>query len=649
MGGDGGLDAFKARLPLAEIIGRHVRLTRRGREHIGLCPFHREKSPSFSVVEDKGFYHCFGCGAHGTAIDFVMQIEGVTFADALMRLQEMTGIEAPRRRQDEKPRTDPSLAEANAAAMRWFERCLLEPAGREARTYLRERGVTDEARERFHLGLAPSERRGLADWLGQQGFGEEIAVAAGLAIAPEDGGATFDRFRDRLMFPIEDMRGQIVGFGGRALAGQKAKYLNSPETPLFHKGSLLYGLPLAARAARKAETILLVEGYMDVVAVAQAGMAEVVAPLGTAVTEEQLRLLWRHAEEPTVCLDGDRAGFAAALRLARRALPVMQAGQSLRFVLLPEGDDPDSLVRRRGRTALDGLVRTAVPLSRLIWQAEWNAKPVTTPEQFAGLRRRLFDHVQLAGDHTLRGLLRDQFEVLLRARSPQAFGDRRRGRDRDGRNRRLDPRSGGGRTEGWSRGWEGTGRLGASLPDPARMSESRLLAPFLRRPALLDVFDEALAELDLSDAGLESLRREILAWHADPGDLEPNDLRHHLLTHGFGRVVEEVLAAAGSPHPLATVQSVGGAGVAEGGATEGDAARDGVAEDDGTGEGEVRRLLDVWRRRRAREQVGASYGIAIEQRRFADLETRRLSHDELLNGASPEIDVEDGDPEREAD
>jgi DNA primase len=304
------LEEFKARLPLVEIIGRHVRLTRRGREWQGLCPFHREKTPSFTVSEAKGFYHCFGCGQHGTAIDFVMAIEGVDFGQAVQRLAELFGLPAPRGG-DGKPRVDQSIYAANQAAARWFAGRLQAREGQPGAEYLAARGLDHAIIERFGLGYAPGERAALKRAMLAEGYTEAQLLEAGLLVQPDDGGASFDRFRDRVMFPIQDQRGRVVGFGGRTLGEARAKYLNTPETTAFHKGELLYGLPLARAAIRERSAVIVVEGYMDVIALAQAGFAHAVAPLGTAIGEAQLAQLWQFADEPLICLDGDEAGLRA--------------------------------------------------------------------------------------------------------------------------------------------------------------------------------------------------------------------------------------------------------------------------------------------------------------------------------------------------
>ncbi|HZD26552.1 MAG TPA: DNA primase, partial [Alphaproteobacteria bacterium] len=394
------LDELRARTGLAELVGRRVRLVRRGREHTGLCPFHNEKTPSFTVNEDKGFYHCFGCGAHGSAIDFVMQTENLSFPEAVEKLALEAGLEVPRERPEDREREARrrSLYDVMEAAAEWFEAQLAGQIGAGARDYLAGRGVRPQTVGRFRLGYAPERREALKAALLARGFAEAQLVEAGLLIRPEDGGDSYDRFRQRLIFPITDRRGRVVAFGGRALAEQKAKYLNSPETPLFHKGRLLYNLAGAREAVREAGTVLVTEGYMDVIALAEAGFGHAVAPLGTALTEEQMQELWRLAPEPVLCFDGDNAGQRAAFRAAERALPLLKPGHSFRFVGLPPGEDPDSLVRGQGAGAMRALVEAAEPLGAVIWRMATEGQSFNTPERRAGLRQALREAVARIAD-----------------------------------------------------------------------------------------------------------------------------------------------------------------------------------------------------------------------------------------------------------
>ncbi|MGL6043981.1 MAG: DNA primase, partial [Sandaracinobacteroides sp.] len=394
------LDDLRARTGLASVVGRRVKLTRAGRELKGCCPFHKEKTPSFYVNEDKGFYHCFGCGAHGDAIGFVMAQDGLTFMDAVKSLAAEAGLTVPEQRRDD-PETEKraGLVELLAGAADWYQAQLASVGGAGARAYLQQRGVAPGLQARFGLGYAPDSRDALAKAL-QARFPTsepdqllpDQLLEAGLS--GDADGRRYDRFRGRLMFPIHDARGRTVGFGGRALGAANApagaqprqvepKYLNSPEGPVFHKGQLLYNLHRAAPAARKSGRLLVVEGYMDVVGLAGADIAEAVAPLGTALTEDQMQLAWKLVPEPVLAFDGDGAGVRAASRAATRALPLIGAGRSLAFVALPKGQDPDDLARQGGRAAIEALLETAQPLERFLFEAEQATGPLDTPERRA--------------------------------------------------------------------------------------------------------------------------------------------------------------------------------------------------------------------------------------------------------------------------
>jgi DNA primase len=399
------LDEIRARVDLGEVVGRHVKLARRGREFVGLSPFQNEKSPSFTVVPEKGFYHCFSSGEHGDVIDFVMKVEGLSFPDAVERLAGLAGVPIPADTPEEQARNKKrqSLYGVVEAATRYFERCLHMPEGKAAATYLRGRGLDDETIARFRLGYAPNSRTAIKGALGREGIDEAALIEAGLLIEIEDTARKpYDRFRGRIMFPITDRRGRAIAFGGRIVADGEPKYLNSPETPLFHKGSVLYGLNQASRAARNANSVIVTEGYMDVIALNRAGIENAVAPLGTALTEEQFALLWRLATEAVLCFDGDRAGQQAAARAAERALPLLKPEFGLRFALLPPGEDPDSLVTSQGREAMTRVLAAAVPLSEALWSIESGGRVPATPEARAALQQRLDKHTANITDTTVR-------------------------------------------------------------------------------------------------------------------------------------------------------------------------------------------------------------------------------------------------------
>jgi DNA primase len=407
------LDELRMRTTLSTLIGRQVKLQKAGREWKACCPFHREKTPSFTINDEKGFYHCFGCGAHGDAIRFLTEARGLPFMDAVKELADSAGMELPAPDPQARQRAEQAsgLHELVEAAARWFQEQLGGIEGSGARAYLQERGVSEATIARFGFGFAPDSRSKLKASL--NGFGVSNLIEAGLLVAPEadEGRHTrepYDRFRGRLMIPIRDQRGRAIAFGGRILGDGEPKYLNSPETPLFDKGRTLYNLDLAGPASRLTRRVIVVEGYMDVIALDQAGIGEAVAPLGTALTEGQLERLWKLAPSPILCFDGDAAGQKAAIRAALRALPHIGPGRSLSFVTLPAGQDPDDLLRARGRPALETLIGSAEPLVDRLWHYEQDAEPRSTPEQKAGLRRRLLDHASAIQDPDVRDQYRHE-------------------------------------------------------------------------------------------------------------------------------------------------------------------------------------------------------------------------------------------------
>jgi len=395
------LDELRARTLLSSLVGKSVKLQKAGREFKGCCPFHNEKTPSFYVNDDKAFYHCFGCGAHGDAIRWMTDQRGVPFIDAVKELAQMAGMEMPAAdpRAAERAERAKGLHEACADAAEWFVQQLNGIAGAEARGVLERRGISAATAKEFGLGYAPDSRGKLKAALKE--FGDLLLVEAGLLIAVE-GKEPYDRFRGRLMIPIRDPRGRVIAFGGRVIGDGEPKYLNSPETPLFDKGRTLYNLDRAGAASRRTGRILVVEGYMDVIALAQAGIEEAVAPLGTALTEGQLERLWRLSDVPMLCFDGDAAGQKAAIRAATRAMPMLAPGRSLAFVTLPDGLDPDDLVRQRGPGALEALLSNAQPMADRLWAHELAAEPLDTPEQRAGLRQRLNARAEAIQDRNVR-------------------------------------------------------------------------------------------------------------------------------------------------------------------------------------------------------------------------------------------------------
>jgi DNA primase len=418
------LDELRARTLLSAVIAPSVKLLKAGREFKACCPFHNEKSPSFTVNDEKGFYHCFGCGAHGDAIRFLTEARGLPFMDAVKELAGQAGLDVPAadpRMRDQAERSA-DLTDVMASAQKWFAEQLQGIDGGEARNYLNQRGIDAATVSRFGIGLAPQGRNKLKAAL--LALGEDKLVDTGMLIRPDEPGKdSYDRFRGRLMFPVRDQRGRVIAFGGRILGDGEPKYLNSPETVLFDKGRTLYNIDRAGPASRKANRLIVVEGYMDVIALDRAGIAEVVAPNGTALTEAQLERMWRLDPAPILCFDGDSAGQKAAIRAAGRALPHLGPERTLRFVALPAGQDPDDVVKNGGRAAIEELLGAAEPLVDKLWAHERDAAPLDTPEARAGLKQRLIDHAGVIADPSLRQLYRDEwlqrFDALVR---PQRGG-----------------------------------------------------------------------------------------------------------------------------------------------------------------------------------------------------------------------------------
>jgi DNA primase len=426
------LDELRARVTLSSVIMRTVKLTRAGREWKACCPFHNEKSPSFTVNDQKGFYHCFGCQAHGDVISWMIDQRGLTFMDAVKELAAQAGMEVPRAdpREARAAEERAGLHDVMAAAQAWFVEQLASPAGAEARAYLQKRGFNQRTIDRFGFGFAPDDRTALKTALSR--FDEAMLVEAGLLIAVDDK-APYDRFRGRLMLPIQDARERVIAFGGRVLQDRDgvAKYLNSPDTPLFDKGRTLYNLHRAGPASRKTERVVVVEGYMDVIALAAAGIDDAVAPMGTALTERQIELLWRMVDKPVLCFDGDSAGQRAAMKAAARALPLLRPGHSLQIVQLPKGLDPDDVVKKQGAAAMEGLLGETKPVLDLVWEQERDALPLTTPEDKAGLKERLLAHVDAIQHPDIKALykrdLMDRYSAFAfppREFKPREFSKR---------------------------------------------------------------------------------------------------------------------------------------------------------------------------------------------------------------------------------
>ncbi len=530
------LDDLRFRVRLTDVIGRKVKLVRAGREWKGCCPFHTEKTPSFYINEDKGFYHCFGCGANGDVIRYLTDAEGMGFMDAVKELAAQAGMEVPRDAPEDiaKQERARSLHDVMEQAAQFFQDQLAGIGGSSARSYIGTRGLSAATSAQFRLGFAPDSRTALRTALLAKGFSEDQLVEAGMLIAVDDK-QPYDRFRGRLMFPIRDPKGRVIAFGGRILGTGEPKYLNSPDTPLFDKDRQLFNFDQAAPPARKAAIIHVVEGYMDVIALAQAGIETAVAPLGTAVTEDQIKLLWRCAPEPLLCFDGDAAGQRASLRTALRALPLLEPGKSLRFVTLPEKEDPDSLVRARGRAGFDALETQAQTLIDTLWAAERAGADISTPERRALLQSRLIETARSIANPTVKSL----YEAEFRSRLQRLFGQGPRSFQPFDRNRQaraaLVPASQ--QVQTLAR------RMGLQRNQEALIRS--LLLTVLRHPHVQDAHVDFFAYLPIESSDLEALRAAIIdgatqSLSRSDSVLDSAALRTTLAASGFGPSIDRL-------------------------------------------------------------------------------------------------------------
>lgn len=512
----GFLDELRTRTSLSQVVGRKVmwdsRKSNQGKGDMWApCPFHQEKTASFHVDDRKGFYYCFGCHAKGDAISFVRETENVGFMEAIEILAREAGMQVPARdpKAQEKADHRSELAEVMEAAVQHYRLQLKTQGAAEARDYLARRGLSEAAQQRWDIGFAPDQRQGVFQHLRDKGVAEQLIIDAGLAAKPDDGGAAYDRFRGRIIFPIRDARGRAIALGGRAMdANARAKYLNSPETLLFDKGRSLYNHGPAREAAGKGQPLIVAEGYMDVIALSEAGFQATVAPLGTAITENQLQLLWRIAPEPVIALDGDRAGFQAAMRLIDLALPLLEAGQSLRFALMPEGQDPDDLLKARGKGAMQRLIEAAQPMVQLLWRRETEGKNFDSPERKAALDKSLREAIKRIRDPSIRSHYGQEIKDLRwQLFRPQRTAPVRKG-GVNGRGWKAEP-------VGPLPGTTGS-PLAAGTQSGDTLREAVILATLLLHPTLVADFEAPLETLELSSPDHRVLREALLRF-ADAG------------------------------------------------------------------------------------------------------------------------------------
>jgi len=506
------IEDLRQRIPLSDVVGRRVKLVRKGRRFSGLCPFHSEKTPSFSVVDDDGFYHCFGCGVHGDAISFLREMDGLDFMEAVERLADMAGLAMPK-----SSHVDPAVTRQRKAALDileettlFFEAALRHEEGRGAAHYLKQRGLDAATVKNFRLGYAP--KAGLRAALTQKGFSDEDMLVAGVLRRSDRDNSLYDYFRDRVMFPIENRQGKVIAFGARALGDAQPKYLNSGEGPTFSKKAVLYGWVQARDVVRRNLPLVVVEGYMDVIAVQRSGVAAAVAPLGTALTPEQIALLWKLHDEPILCFDGDAAGQRAQLRALERILPVLEPGRSARLALLPAGKDPDDVLGEAGPDGLRKIIATARALVDSMWASIGADFDLQQPESRAQFWQVVRSMVRSIGNNQVRGAYGDEIESRIAAMRSQTRG--KTGRAMPGRTVR---------------------------PQTGLMHRHRaILALVLAHPALVPANFEALSMLESSDQQLTQLKKALIdAVIRDP-DLDAAALNYHLQGSNLGAVVEDL-------------------------------------------------------------------------------------------------------------
>ena len=505
------IEDLRQRVPLSDVVGRRVKLIRKGRRHSGLCPFHAEKTPSFSVVDDDGFYHCFGCGVHGDAISFLREMDGLEFMEAVERLAEMAGLAVPR-----TVPQDPAASRQRKAALDileettlFFEAALRRDDGRDATRYLKQRGLDSAIVKTYRIGYSP--RMGLRAALKDKGFSDEDMLVAGVIRKSDRDGSLYDYFRDRVMFPIENRQGKVIAFGARALGDAQPKYLNSGEGPTFSKKAVLYGWVQAREGLRRNLPLVVAEGYMDVIAIHHSGAAAAVAPLGTALTPEQIALLWKLHDEPVLCFDGDAAGQRAQTRALERILPLLEPGRSARLAVLPEGKDPDDLIAASGPEGFRKVIGTARSLIDSLWEQVQAEFDIRQPEARAQFWQAVRGHVRSIGNNQVRSAYGDEIESRIAAMRNQIRGI----------SSMVAPRR-------------------ASRPQTGLINRHRaVVALLLAHPSLVSANFEALSMLDSGDQSLESLKKALIdAVIRDP-DLDAEAINYHLQ----GLNLDDVLAA----------------------------------------------------------------------------------------------------------
>ena len=506
------IEDLRQRVPLSDVVGRRVKLIRKGRRHSGLCPFHAEKTPSFSVVDDDGFYHCFGCGVHGDAISFLREMDGLEFIEAVERLAEMAGLAVPSTGPQDlaTSRQRKATLDILEETTLFFEAAMQRDDGRNATRYLKQRRLDSAIVKTYRVGYSP--RMGLRAALKVKGFSDDDMLAAGVIRKSDRDGSLYDYFRDRVMFPIENRQGKVIAFGARALGDAQPKYLNSGEGPTFSKKAVLYGWIQAREGIRRNLPLVIAEGYMDVIAIHRSGAAAAVAPLGTALTPEQIALLWKLHDEPVLCFDGDAAGQRAQTRALERILPLLEPGRSVRLAVLPEGKDPDDLIAASGPEGFRKLIGTARSLVDSLWEQTQAEFDIRQPEARAKFWQAVRGHVRSIGNNQVRGAYGDEIESRIAAMRNQIRGI----------SSMVAPRR-------------------ASRPQTGLINRHRaVVALLLAHPSLVAANFEALSMLDSGDQSLESLKKALIdAVIRDP-DLDAAAINYHLQGLNLGDVLAAV-------------------------------------------------------------------------------------------------------------
>ncbi len=543
-------DELRSRVTLSEVIGRKVKITRAGREFKACCPFHHEKTPSFTINDDKQFYHCFGCGAHGDAIKFIMEHDNLGFMDAVEVLAAEAGMQVPKQTPQEraKVKEEKDLHGVLEDATCYFEKCLHEPRNVDALNYLLERGISKQTIKDFRVGFAPDDPQSMRKMLQEKGHSDsEMIKGAVLRPAKGNGKEPYAFFRDRVMFPVPDRRGRIVAFGGRILPEHMRppqrsdftppKYMNSTETPLFHKGRMLYGEPTGRKAAGDGRVLILVEGYMDVIACVQAGIGGALAPMGTAVTEEQIITMWKMIPDfnkvPILCFDGDNAGRKAAGRVCERILPLLEPGRSVRFAFMPDGEDPDSLIKSSGVRGFKEIVSAAVSLFDFLWKAYTQGRSYETPDEKASIKKQLENEIGRIAHKDVQ----DMYRAALRERISQVF---------------YPPRQyGGGRYGAGSYGGYNKKAKGRSLGVPMRPQKPTrgrkeslfpkvMLAGLVNHPIIFESVEEVISGVTFRSPRLEQLRQSVCSYLSEFDEIKREELIVHLENEGYAQEIRDI-------------------------------------------------------------------------------------------------------------